>query len=231
MAVADYRGVRTLADVALAELKELIISGKIPPGSPIRLQEQVEALSMSSVPIREALRYLERSGLVERTPHRGTHVAEMSAQDLEETYTIRQALEGVAIAFAAEKIEDDKLDEAEDLLERYAALAPNDPLSAHDIHEQLHYLLYEASGSKWLLRLIPMMWDNSERYRRLSLPVRGTIEDRIEEHRQIVEACRQHRPEAAAKALEVHLRHTFEAAIERLREAEAKRASEASEDE
>ncbi|HEX5911661.1 MAG TPA: GntR family transcriptional regulator, partial [Rubrobacter sp.] len=60
MALKPGEGARTLADVALAELREAIVSGQIPPGSPIRLQEYVERLSMSSVPIREALRFLEQ---------------------------------------------------------------------------------------------------------------------------------------------------------------------------
>ncbi len=220
MRLEGRNGPRTLADVALAELKQDIITGALPPGSPVRLQEQVERLQMSSVPIREALRYLERSGLVDRTPHRGTHVAEMSAQDLEETYRIRQELEAMAVAEAAGRIDAAACEEIERLVEDYAALAEPDPEQALQVHSRLHMTIYEASGSKWLMRLIPMLWDNSERYRRLSLPVRGTVSDRVAEHRRIVELCRLGDAEAAAQALREHLSHTFEAAIERLKEVE-----------
>ncbi len=224
MTLEGRNGPRTLADVALAELKRDIITGVLPPGSPIRLQEQVERLQMSSVPIREALRYLERSGLVDRTPHRGTHVAEMSAQDLEETYRIRKELEAMAVAEAARRIDAETCRAIQDLVEEYARLAEVAPEQALEVHTRLHMAIYEASGSKWLMRLIPMLWDNSERYRRLSLPVTGTIADRIAEHRQIVERCRQGDPEGAAQALRDHLSHTFEAAIERLREVEEARS-------
>lgn len=226
MTLEGKNGPRTLADVALAELKRDIITGVLAPGSPIRLQEQVERLQMSSVPIREALRYLERSGLVDRTPHRGTHVAEMSAQDLEETYRIRQELEAMAVGEAAHKIDAATCEEVQELVEEYARLAETDQDRALEVHTRLHMAIYEASGSKWLMRLIPMLWDNSERYRRLALPVRGTVADRIAEHRRIVELCRAGDAEGAADALREHLSHTFEAAIERLREVEAKETAE-----
>jgi DNA-binding GntR family transcriptional regulator len=219
-------GPRTLADVALAELKRDIITGVLPPGSPIRLQEQVERLQMSSVPIREALRYLERSGLVDRTPHRGTHVAEMSAQDLEETYRIRQELEAMAVSEAARRIAPETCRTIEALVEEYAEFAETDPEKALEIHTRLHMSIYEESGSKWLMRLIPMLWDNSERYRRLALPTRGTVKDRIIEHRRIVELCKGGDAEGAAAALRDHLSHTFEVAIERLREVEGSQVEE-----
>jgi DNA-binding GntR family transcriptional regulator len=82
--------------------------------------------------------------------------------------------------------------------------------------------LYRLSGSKWLLRLLPMLWDNSERYRRLSLSVRGSADRRIKEHRAIVEACASGDQDASENALRSHLRNTFEAAIEVLREQERK---------
>jgi len=52
------------------------------------------------------------------------------------------------------------------------------------------------------------------------------VQDRIAEHREFVEACRAHDPDAAAAALQRHLRHTFEAAIARLREVEAEEEAE-----
>jgi DNA-binding GntR family transcriptional regulator len=80
--------------------------------------------------------------------------------------------------------------------------------------------LYELSGSKWLLRLLPMLWDNAERYRRLALPIRGTTEERIREHRAIVEAAAAGDPDEAERALRSHLSNSFDAAIERLRQQE-----------
>ena len=214
------KGVRTLADLALAELRQAIISGDLAPGSPVRLQEQVERLSMSSVPIREALRLLERSGLVDRSPHKGAQVAEMSAQDLHETYMIRLELESMAVRLASENMTEDDGTRLLGLMEQYADASRRDDPSARDIHAQFHMGLYELSGSKWLLRLLPMLWDNAERYRRLALPIRGSTEERIEEHKAIVEAALAGDLDAAEHALRLHLSNSFDAAIERLRQQE-----------
>jgi DNA-binding GntR family transcriptional regulator len=217
MAVRLSDGARTLADVALAELKEAIVSGQIPPGSPIRLHDYVDRLNMSTVPIREALRFLEQKGLIERTPHRGVYVAAMSARDLDDTYLIRLDLESRAVRLAAEAMTDKDRTRIRRLVEDYAKASLAGDSAARDLHADIHMSLYELSGSKWLLLLLPMLWDNSERYRRLSLPLRGTPEQRIEEHRQIVEACAAGDPDQAEQLLRVHLSNSFEAAIASLR--------------
>jgi DNA-binding GntR family transcriptional regulator len=220
MALRPGDGARTLADVALAELREAIVSGEIPPGTPIRLQEYVDRLQMSTVPIREALRFLEQKGLIERTPHRGVYVSAMSARDLDDTYRIRLDLESLAVRLAAESMTEADGERILKLVEDYARASLAGDSAARDIHGDIHMSLYELSGSKWLRLLLPMLWDNSERYRRLSLPLRGTPEQRIEEHRQIVEACAAGDPDQAEALLRNHLSNSFEAAIAALRDEE-----------
>jgi DNA-binding GntR family transcriptional regulator len=221
MALKPGEGARTLADVALAELREAIVSGEIPPGTPIRLQEYVDRLQMSSVPIREALRFLEQKGLIERSPHRGVFVSPMSALDLDDTYRIRLDLESRAVRLATERMTDQDRTRITEMVDKYAkASLAGDPI-ARDLHGDIHMSLYELSGSKWLLLLLPMLWDNSERYRRLSLPLRGSPEQRIEEHRHIVEAVAAGDPDRAEELLRTHLSNSFEAAIAALHELEA----------
>lgn len=221
MTLRSNTGVRTLADVALAELREAIVTGEIPPGTPIRLQECADRLQMSTVPIREALRFLEQKGLIERTPHRGVYVSAMSAADLEDTYQIRLDLEARAVRLAAERMTDDDRARILALVASYADASLADDSSARSLHGDIHMSLYELSGSKWLLLLLPVLWDNSERYRRLALPVRGSAMERVEEHRRIVEACAAGDPDRAEEALRVHLSNSFEAAIKALRAEES----------
>ncbi len=221
MALRPNEGARTLADVALAELREAIVSGEIPPGTPIRLQEYVSRLRMSSVPIREALRFLEQKGLIVRTPHRGVVVAPMSASDLEDTYQIRLELESRAVRLATERMVDDDRERLRNLVDEYAKASVAGLASARDLHGDVHMELYELSGSRWLHLLLPMLWDNSERYRRLSLPLRGTPEQRIQEHRDIVEACAAGDPDLAEKRLRTHLSNSFEAGIAALHDLES----------
>jgi len=225
MALRPGDGARTLADVALAELREAIVSGEIPPGSPIRLQEYVERLSMSTVPIREALRFLEQKGLIERRPHRGVVVSDMSATDLEDTYNIRLDLESMAVRKAVPRIKEKDRLFLLGLVDEYEAALRADNGTAPDVHTKLHMSIYEFADSRWLRLLLPTLWDNSERYRRLQIPVRGTIEQRVEEHRILVEACASGDPDAAANELQAHLSRTMIGAIAMLREQESDAAS------
>lgn len=220
MALRPGDGARTLADVAFAALREAIVSGEIPPGSPIRLQEYVDRLSMSTVPIREALRFLEQNGLIERRPHRGVVVAEMSATDLQDTYEIRLDLESMAVRRATEHITADDRLALLRLVDEYEAALRADDGSAPDVHTKLHMTIYDYAGSRLLRLLLPILWDNSERYRRLQLSVRGTIEQRVEEHRLLVEACCSRDPDQAEKELRAHLSRTMDHAVALLRERE-----------
>jgi len=225
MALRPGDGARTLADVALAELREAIVSGEIPPGSPIRLQEYVERLSMSTVPIREALRFLEQKGLIERRPHRGVVVSDMSATDLEDTYNIRLDLESMAVRKAAPRISPKDHQYLLGLVDEYEKALRADDGSAPDVHTKLHMSIYEFADSRWLRLLLPTLWDNSERYRRLQIPVRGTIEQRVEEHRTLVEACCSGDPDVAAEELQAHLSRTMVRAIALLRAQESDAAA------
>jgi DNA-binding GntR family transcriptional regulator len=225
MALRPGDGARTLADVALAELREAIVSGEIPSGAPLTLQDLVERLSMSSVPIREALRLLEQKGLVDRRPHRGVIVSEMSAADLEDTYNIRLDLESMAVRRAATRMQEADRAQLSALLDQYdAALRAEHNLARH-VHTALHMAIYERADSRLLRLLLPTLWDNSERYRQLQLSVRGTPEQRFEEHRLLVEACTSGDPGRAERELRKHLSRTMDAAVALLRERETSAAS------
>ena len=212
---------RTLADIALAALREDILSGAIPPGSPIRLNKVIDQLQMSAVPIREALRFLEQRGLIDRSPHKGVFVADMSARDLEDTYRIRLELESLAVREAARHMTPELATVLQGLIDEYSAATMQGPnATTREIHERLHMTLYSLSESKWLTLLLPLLWDNSERYRRLSLPRRGSPEQRVHEHLKIVEACIAGDGERAEQLLREHLGNSYEAAIASLRSVE-----------
>lgn len=219
---------RTLADLALAELREDIVSGAITPGSPIRLNKYIEQLQMSAVPIREALRFLEQRGLIDRSPHRGVFVADMSARDLEDTYRVRLELESLAVRAAAAAMTPETAVFIREALEEYRqAIMAGIADASREAHERLHMALYSASNSRWLMLLIPALWDNSERYRRIALPVRGTPEELVAEHARLVEACVSGDPDAAELRLRDHLTNSFKAAVAVLRVLEDQTAKDA----
>lgn len=197
---------RTLAERAVAELQEAILSGRLAPGEPLRLERLADDLAMSPMPVREAVRELERLGLADHVPHRGARVAALSVDDLHDTYEARLALEGLALGRAARRFSAGDAERCHALLDEHVrAYRSGDERRSRELHGEFHFALYAASASEWLPRLIRPLWQNSERYRIASLYARASLERRRREHERIVEACVAHDPDEAVAALNEHL--------------------------
>jgi DNA-binding GntR family transcriptional regulator len=195
-----------MAEAAVADLQEAILAGELAPGAPLRLEELARSLGMSISPVREAVRQLESLGLAVHVPHRGARVSELAIDDLRDTYEVRLALETLAVRRAAERFTEGDGATSTEHLERWAeAHRGGDSVEARREHAAFHFSLYEASGSEWLVRLIRPAWENSERYRALSLPKRGTLPRRRQEHEAILDACVRHDPDEAERQLRGHL--------------------------
>jgi len=204
------RADRTLVDVAVRDLRESILSGELPPGAPLILTEVAGDLAMSVMPVREAIRRLQVEGLVDQVPHRGARVSPVSIPDLEDLYSVRVTLEAMATRQAALRFTEDDYERLSGVLDEYlAAYRRGDEARGREMHAAFHLGLYEISGSRWLMRTIGPLWEAAERYQRLSTKLRGSLEQRHKEHRQILEYCRQRDAEAAGAELEKHLRRTM----------------------
>jgi DNA-binding GntR family transcriptional regulator len=195
-----------MAEAALERLRESIIMGELTPGTPLRLEDLARSLGMSISPIREAVRQLEALGLAEHVPHHGAKVMRLDVEELRELFSIRLALEGMAVRRAAELFEAADEERARAALEEYdAARHRRDTRAAVRAHGTFHFTLYEAARSSWLVRLIRPAWDSCERYRPVLL-AEGTVQDRHEElDVELLSACAGHDPDRAAAALHDHL--------------------------
>ena len=202
---------RTLVDVVVRGLREDILRGELRPGSSLVLADLAARFAMSVMPIREAIRRLQTEGLVEQIPHRGARVSAVSVSDLESLYTTRIPLETLSTRLAAAHFTDADYDRLSVVLEEYVeAYSEGDDQRGRERHAAFHLGLYEVSGSRWLLRTIAPLWDAAERYQRLSIRLRGSLEKRHGEHRRILERCRERDADAAAAALEEHLRRSMD---------------------
>src|SRR6476469_10949085 len=88
---------RSLADDVVDRLRDAIFHGSFKPGEALREEQLAAMLDVSRGPVREALVQLEREGLVIVRRHRGATVARLSRRDLEEVYSLRLALERLAV--------------------------------------------------------------------------------------------------------------------------------------
>ena len=200
---------RTLADKAYAAIHESIISGEYAPGDRLRIEDLAAALNLSPTPIREALHRLETSGLSEHVPHRGARVADLTIEDLQELSEARLALEPLAVGKAAERMTADTAAAARAHLEnQIAAEKKGDVSEAWKAHTAFHFALYEASGSRWLVRLITPLWESSQRYRLRWRPLWQDLHTRDGEHDEILAACVAGSADRAAVLIHNHLART-----------------------
>jgi DNA-binding GntR family transcriptional regulator len=198
---------RTMAEYALEQLREAIIMGELPAGTPLRLDELARSLGMSISPIREAERQLEALGLAKLVPHQGARVLVFDVEELRDLFQIRLALESLAVRRAAERFTDEIAEAATGQLARFdAAAARDDVRESMRAHTDFHFTLYDASQSPWLVALIRPAWDRSERFRPALLTSKDGPQER---HRSfdgaLLDAGAAHDPEAAAVALHDHL--------------------------
>ena len=203
-AVGPYR---TMAESVAAEIHRLILTGVYAPGEALRIQDLAERFQTSSMPVREALRQLSATGIVDVAPHRGARVARISVEDLDDTFAVRLALEPMATRLAAEKMTEAQLAEASDAFDRYLALLDAGEVdTARRAHAEFHFAIYHAAGSRWLLRAIDPVWQNTERYR-FGWGENGAEQRKRAhtEHLHILEACRAGDVDAAGAAMQDHL--------------------------
>jgi DNA-binding GntR family transcriptional regulator len=196
-----------MAEAALERLREAIIHGDLTPGAPLRLEDLARSLGMSISPIREAVRQLEALGLAEHVPHHGAKVMALDVEELRELFSVRLALETLALRRAAELFTPADEEAARGHLEELAeARRGSDVRGAVRTHAAFHFTLYEAARSTWLLRLIRPAWDSCERYRPVLLDSKGHLQRRHEElDAELLAACTAHDAARAATAFHAHL--------------------------
>jgi DNA-binding GntR family transcriptional regulator len=206
-AAPNGRRHRTLAEKAFEMLHRAIMTGRLAPGLRLPIEDLAAALDMSPMPIREALRRLDAAGLVENIPHRGASVTTLAVEDLAEVYDARIALETLAMRRAAESFTAQDEARCRTLASATELTDDHDADAYSAAHLALHFALYEAAGSSWLLRLIRPVWESSERYW-LVLPSRRQPADRMHEHGNLIDACAAHDPDLAAARIRQHLTDT-----------------------
>jgi DNA-binding GntR family transcriptional regulator len=186
------------------DLRDAIIAGDYAPGSHLRLQALAETHGVSLIPVREAIRKLETERLVETFPNRGARVAEISAEDVADSYRARVLLETGAVRLASPNLDESDLARARQIMdEMVEAFAAGDAATGYSLHRDLHFFLYERSGSQWLVYVIEILWAHTERYRRTATP-----EAHGGEHARMLDALAEGRIEAAVEALRIDLEDT-----------------------
>ncbi|MCX5494050.1 GntR family transcriptional regulator [Kaistia dalseonensis] len=145
---------RVLTDDVADSIREAILSGRLKGGDRLIEDELAESLNVSRGPIRQAIFRLEQEGLVVHETHRGATVAEVSVEDAAEIYSLRQALERLAIASACERATEADLAPLDAILVLFQSI-PRSSITRRRVAEldiDFHDALFRASHHGRLCR-------------------------------------------------------------------------------
>lgn len=199
---------RGLAGEAADRIREAIFAGVFPPGAALKEVELAQNLQVSRGSVREGLGMLEREGLIVSEWHKGTWVRSLSPQDVEELYTLRNALDNLAMRTAVANNDPQKLDALDKIVEEMRT-ARREELVALDM--RFHDAVYAATGHARLTEA----WRAIRNQIHLFLLTRiqgdddyGTII--APEHEALVTALRSGDGERAVALAEKHLRGSYD---------------------
>ena len=200
----------TLAEQAATALREEINSGELAAGEKINIDDAAERLGMSRDPgAGGPAGALAAVGLVGFEPQRGYTVDAASLEDCLDTYRLRLLLDPLATELSVPNLGAEDLARAEAALEDLVvALQTGNQVQLRRPHREFHFAIYGKCDSEWLLRILEMLWENSERYQKISAEPRGTPDERAREHQAILAAAVAGDGPSAAQAVLEHLSRT-----------------------
>lgn len=138
---------RTLRDHVVERLRDAILDGGLPPGTPLVETQLAHQLGVSRGPLREAIRELIQQGLLQHVPYSGTSVIQLTEREIDEIYSMRTVLETFAFELAWDRRDAGfhrEIDARHAAL--LAAIADGDGKGAIDAELHLHSLVYETAG-------------------------------------------------------------------------------------
>ena len=211
MAEMQWRSRIRLVDEVVDVLRDRIYDGQYSPGSPIRQEQLAAELNVSRTPLREALRMLEREGLVQVAPGRGLRVVSVDLPSLLAAYELREVVDGVAARLAAQHAARAcSVQLAAILTLQEEALDPWAAAGYADANVAFHREIVEASGNEYVLAQLPLVRMTSQVFTPVKIVDPARAGASILEHRAIADAIEHGRPEDAERLARAHIRGTIE---------------------
>lgn len=199
-------------------LRQRIVEGHLAPGAKLNERELSELLKVSRTPLREAIKMLAAEGLVELLHNRGAVVAQLSEQDVADTFEVIAGLEGQSAELAAQRITDTELAEIRALhYEMLAAYTRRDLPTYYRLNAQIHTLINAAARNPVLTHT----W-RTVNARLQSLRFRSNFDEAkwkraVKEHDQMVEGLAARDAAGMRTLLITHLEHKRDAVLELMR--------------
>jgi len=150
---------------------------------------------------------LEADGLVDIKPHKGAVVKPLSLDEIDELFYLRSILESDLLKRATPNMTDENFAEAQNALENYDRIVASGKNMAKwsKLNWKFHAALYGPAAKPISLHLVKSLHDNTDRYQRIKMMLRGAAPRAHNEHLEILQACQARQSEKAAQLMKQHI--------------------------
>ncbi len=203
---------KTLADRLRMQISDDIVRGLLAPGATLDEMELARRFKVSRTPVREAIRLLASSGLVESRPHRSAVVARPGKPQLTEMFEALRELEALCAGLAAARMTPPEHAELRRINEALvAAVREGDPQRYHEVNEAFHAAIYAGSHNAYLARLATETRARVAPFSRAQFRTAGRLARSQSEHVAVLDALARGHSEAATAAMRRHIESVHDA--------------------
>lgn len=202
----DLENHRPLREIVYEELKRRIMTGMITPHTRMMEVDLAEDMGVSRTPVREAIRKLEKEGLVTIEPRKGAYASDISTEDMVNVLTVREELEALAAGIAASRITGEQISRMEHLTDLYAqAIEANDTAAIIDYDEQFHQAIVSVTDNRTLIQFVSNLQELVLRFRYLYYEDFSRYRNMPEEHHHIIDALKSGDEKRASEVVREHI--------------------------
>ena len=188
-------------------LRDLIVSGQLPAGTPLVQRDLAQRLGVSQTPVRLGLSLLEHAGLVEVGETGRALVRRLTREDLEEIYAARLGLEGLAARVGVEAIGQPEIERMRGMLAELDGLARRRDVESYlQLRWDYHAVCYQASRRPRLLAQVERLFWRAERYNRLVLSSPERFRRSLGYYHEFFAACERRDALEAERVIHVSIR-------------------------
>ena len=206
MNIAIVPARRTRAEELRLQLADEIVRGALQPGAALDELELARRFGVSRTPVREAIRQLAASGLVDARAHRGALVARPSAEHLLGMFEAMAELEGLCARLAAERMMRSERHTLAIVHEEMRALIRiGDPQRFHEVNEAFHATIYAGAHNGYLYEMTLATRSRVQPFRRAQFRNLGRLATSHVEHERIVVEIMRGNRDGAAGAMRAHI--------------------------
>jgi DNA-binding GntR family transcriptional regulator len=194
------------ADKLISDIRKEVSSGILKPGDQLEVTALAERFGVSRTPIREAIRTLVESGVLETRPRKGSFVRVLSAKQLLDLFQVAAELEGMACRLAALSLTKENVEAIESGLAKCTQAAEFQNNAEYAMANlDFHTAIHNASRNDWLIEQLRQLQINLNSYRTMPYEIRGRLNKSTDEHKIICNAILSGDGEHACNLMRDHM--------------------------